>query len=106
MTGKMLWETSYMQRPHDHTESQPTPEVSSCPQWGQRQALRWLLFLGLFALCFVLGEPRSWAESLRRVVVFQTGTPMAVQTEIVTESGSTLLRSCSKNRSASHRRAC
>jgi len=91
MTGKMLWETSYIQRPHDHTESQRTSEVSSCPRWGQRQALRWFLFLGLFALCFVLGETRSWGESLRRIVVFQTGTPMAVQTEIVTESGSTLL---------------
>src|SRR2546427_1750833 len=91
MTGKMLWETSYARRPNDRTESQRTQGVSSCPRWGQRQAPHWLLFLGLFGLCCVLGEARSWGESLRRIVVFQTGTPVAVQTQIVTESGSTLL---------------
>src|SRR5262245_30364077 len=91
MTGKMLWETSYAQRPNDHPESQRTQDVSSCPRWGQRQALPWLLGLGLGGLCVVLGETRAWGQSLRRIVVFQTGTPVAVQTEIVTESGSTLL---------------
>ena len=91
MTGKMLWETSYARRSNDHTESQRTQDVSSCPRWGQRQALHWLCLLGVFGLCSVLGETRSWGESLRRIVVFQTGTPVAAQTEIVTESGSTLL---------------
>ncbi len=87
----MLWETSSARRPNKHTESQRTQDISSCPRWGQRQALHWLLFLGLFGLCFVLGETRSWGQSLRRIVVFQTGIPVAVQTAIVTESGSTLL---------------
>src|SRR5712691_7754074 len=87
----MLWETSSARRPNKHTESQRTQDISSCPRWGQRQALHWLLFLGLFGVCFVLGETRAWGESLRRIVVFQTGTPVAVQTAIVTESGSTLL---------------
>jgi len=91
MIGKMLWETSYARQPNSHTESQRIQDVSSCPGRGQRQALRWLLFLGLFGLCFVLGETKSWGESLRRIVVFQTGTLEAVQTAIVTESGSSLL---------------
>jgi len=39
----------------------------------------------------VLGETRAWGQGLRRIVVFQSGTPVAVQTQIVTESGSTLL---------------
>src|SRR5437016_5126740 len=91
MTGKMLWETSSARWPHAHTASQCTQAISSCPRWRQRQALHWRLFLGLFGLCFVLGETRSWGESLRRIVVFQTGTPAALQTAIVTESGSTLL---------------
>jgi len=91
MTGKMLWETSYARQPHDRTESQRLQDVSSSPRWRQSQALHWLLFLGLFGLCFVLGETKSWGEGLHRIVVFQTGTPVAVQTEIVTESGSTLL---------------
>jgi len=91
MTGKILWETSSARRLHDYTASQHTQDVSSCPRWGQRQTLRWLLFLGLCGLCGVLGESRAWGQSIRRIVVFQTGTPVAVQTQIVTESGSTLL---------------
>src|SRR5215467_5883572 len=91
MTGKILWETSSARRLHDYTASQHTQDVSSCPRWGQRQTLRWLLFLGLCGLCGVLGESRAWGQGLRRIVVFQSGTPVAVQTQIVTESGSTLL---------------
>src|SRR5262245_60471882 len=91
MIGKRLWETSYARRPNDRTESRRTQDAPSCPRWGQGRALRVLLFLGLFGLCFVLGETRVWGQSLRRIVVFQAGTPVAVQTGIVTESGSTLL---------------
>src|SRR6266566_642543 len=91
MTGKMLWEASSARCPNDHTASQRIQDVSSCHRWGQRQALHWRLFFGLLGLCFVLGETRSWGESLRRIVVFQTGTPMEIQTAVVTESGSTLL---------------
>jgi subtilisin family serine protease len=50
-----------------------------------------LICFGLFVCVVLLGSPGAWGENFRRIIVFADGTPVAVQKEIVRESGSTLL---------------
>ncbi len=51
--------------------------------------LQGMLSLVIFSL--LCGTAMAWAESLRRIVSFVEGTPVAVQKAIIQESGSTIL---------------
>jgi subtilisin family serine protease len=65
--------------------------ASLCSRWQMRIGVHGLVCFGLCVWVVLLGSPRAWGENFRRIIVFQAGTPVVVQKEIVVESGSTLL---------------
>ncbi|RMF84761.1 MAG: hypothetical protein D6736_18705 [Nitrospinota bacterium] len=57
---------------------------------GKRSSF-WTLLSLFLVLLFLLGGQMAWAGNLRRIVVFQEGTPEEVQEQIIAASGSRLL---------------